>query len=195
MIVVADQPELMSPPPVQSASCSSPSEAQTPRRYFLKTSPLPGASASPYSSGLYVRHCGKLSGTATNTPHSLVLTPGSPVYLRGEAEAGTSRVVYTYEGRKWGMVMHRFERALAGWEAVEMLEGKGDEGFSFEAEEGGKDEVLIWKSNGLEQGVDWKGWMVCEWEHGHPQLFWVTSLLKGELPSFCQRVQLVREWQ
>ena len=53
-------------------------------------------------------------------------------------------------------------------EGVEMLEGKEVEG--------------------------WKGWMVCEWATGHPQLFWVTDELKSELPEFCERVAIVREW-
>jgi len=52
-------------------------------------------------------------------------------------------------------------------------------------------EVLEHESK--EDDVEWAGWMVCEWRYGHPQLFWVTSELKYELPGFCERVLLVKE--
>ena len=41
---------------------------------------------------------------------------------------------------------------------------------------------------------EWKGWMACEWSLGHPQLFWVTGMMEGELPAFGERVRIKRQF-
>lgn len=76
---------------------------------------------------------------------------------------------------------------------MEIVEDGGSDGLLFSAGGGdGKEEVLEYEEEDAGEKV-WKGWMVCDWAHGHPQLFWVTHALKGELPPFCHRVQIVRE--
>lgn len=80
------------------------------------------------------------------------------------------------------------------WAPVEIVEkgtdededGNGDDGFSFALHKNGVDEVLVHK--------EVKGFIVCEWTLGYPQLFWLTDAFEeGKLPEFCQRVLLVRE--
>jgi hypothetical protein len=92
----------------------------------------------------------------------------------------------------WHVLGQAEGKRLGGWEEVQIVEGEADAGFAWRSTDrpDGK-EVLEHK--GKEDGCSWAGWMVCEWCHGHPQLFWVTSNLKGELPDFCERVVLVRE--
>jgi hypothetical protein len=78
------------------------------------------------------------------------------------------------------------------WAPVEIVEKDeeedtdGDDGFSFALHKNGIDEVLVHK--------EVKGFVVCEWTLGYPQLFWLTDAFQeGKLPEFCQRVLLVRE--
>jgi len=65
-----------------------------------------------------------------------------------------------------------------------------------EGEDGGKKELLVCKEENEEGEQVWRGWMAVErWASGcgYAELFWVTDKLKGELPSFCHRVRIVRE--
>jgi len=62
----------------------------------------------------------------------------------------------------------------------------GGDGFSFALHRNSLDEVLVHK--------EVKGFIVCEWALGYPQLFWLTDAFQeGKLPEFCQRVLVVRE--
>ncbi|MCJ1299529.1 hypothetical protein MMC08_002321 [Hypocenomyce scalaris] len=154
--------------------------------FYLKTHPLPHAPPSKYTS-LYIRHHG--SGF-----NSVVLTKAPPKFLQAAMIADSSRLAFVYNGRTWGFVM-RTGWKRAGWEMVRIVEDEGDERFSF-GEDGDGVEGLRWEGGeggGGGEG-EWRGWMVCEWAHGLPQLFWVTDKLKGELPGFCERVRLVREF-
>jgi hypothetical protein len=78
------------------------------------------------------------------------------------------------------------------WAPVEIVEKDeqkdtdGDDGFSFALHKNSVDEILVHK--------EVKGFVVCEWALGYPQLFWLTDAFEeGKLPEFCQRVLLVRE--
>lgn len=154
-------------------------------KFYLKTHPLLGESPSTYT-GLYIRHHG--SGI-----NSVVLTPSQPKFINAHEDG--NRISFTsasHEGRRWGLTLCTNGGQRAGWENVEIVEDGGTEGLFFS---GGD----VNNQSGLEYGEEeaegkiWKGWMVCDWAHGHPQLFWVTDKLKGELPAFCHRVQIVRE--
>jgi len=156
------------------------------KQFFLKTAPLPGEVSSQYAN-LYLRHFG--SGM-----DSIVLTPEQPKYIKGHMDG--KRITFTsatHEGRKWGLALCRDGEQHAGWEKVEIVDREGSDGLLFtQGEEGSVEEVLEFEEELAGERV-WKGWMVCEWAHGYPQLFWVTHKLNRELPSFCHRVQVVRE--
>ncbi|KUJ12460.1 uncharacterized protein LY89DRAFT_688148 [Mollisia scopiformis] len=154
------------------------------QQFFLKTAPFPGEEPSKYTN-LYLRHFG--SGM-----DSIVLTPGQPKYIKGHMEG--KRIAFTsasHEGRKWGLELRKDGEQHAGWEKVEIVEREGSDGLLFTTGEEG--EVLEYEEEELAGEKVWKGWMVCDWAHGYPQLFWVTHKLSGELPPFCHRVQIVRE--
>lgn len=88
-------------------------------------------------------------------------------------------------------------------EDVRIEDGETDGGFKFlpledidvgkKSELGERKEMLVWDSRAktvapseAEKGKeenDWKGWMVCEWEHDHPQLFWLSAKTDATSPS------------
>ncbi|KAH8646355.1 hypothetical protein BX600DRAFT_159826 [Xylariales sp. PMI_506] len=168
-------------------------------QFFLKTAPLPGEASSQYTN-LYLRHHG--SGF-----NSVVVTPSPPKFIKGHMDG--QRIIFTshaHPGRQWGLTLSYSgaeDDQCAGWEKVEIVENGGGSGFQFAtlpstATDRGSDtkeethEVLQHGETDSHENA-WTGWMVCEWAHGHPQLFWVTGELKAELPPFCHRVQIVRE--
>jgi hypothetical protein len=126
----------------------------------------------------------------------LVSTP--PKFLRFYlSESGHQYAMsWKHPGRTWGFVLGKDPgKRLGGWEQVQIVEGSADQGFVW-CEDGKSDgkEVLEHKEKESKDSTcSWTGWMVCEWCHGHPQLFWTTTELKGELPDFCERVVLVHE--
>ncbi|KAF2803967.1 uncharacterized protein BDZ99DRAFT_575634 [Mytilinidion resinicola] len=188
----------------------------SPRKYyFLKTRSLPGA--HKYDN-FYLR----LHGDGVE---DIVLTPGRPIYLRAfdepapaatipstEAGVGTSiKFISTKSGdRQWSLALGQ-PRDFVGWEPVRIVAAAEDE----EAEAGARwvrksdlaagglreeFEALEWDAGSSEENGkgEWKGWMVCEWVHGHPQLFWVTGMSDSrgkelKMPTFCERVELVKE--
>jgi hypothetical protein len=155
-------------------------------RFFLRTAALPGEEPSPYT-GLYIRHHG--SGI-----NSVVLTLTVPKFIKAYEDGdGISFDSVTHEGRRWGLTLRTDGGQRAGWEKVEIVENGGSQKLSFSKAGGGNGEDFLEYAE-QEAGENvWKGWMVCDWAHGHPQLFWVTDQLQGELPKFCHRVQIVRE--
>jgi hypothetical protein len=186
--------------------------------FWLKTAAHPSAGPDPRYASLYLRHHGGGINAIMLTPsppkflrltHPISSPPttGADAHPVSEPTRQTGRIAFTSQAhadRRWGLVTEAEYSVRAGWESVEIVADAGTEGFYFE-EEGGL-EVLKWNAE-KGQGGDgsdgtvadgetdgaWRGWMACEWAHGHPQLFWVTDRLKGELPAFCERVRIVRE--
>lgn len=89
--------------------------------------------------------------------------------------------------------MCRDGERLAGWERVEIVEDGGSEGFVLKERESDGVKLLESAMKDEEDELVWKGWVVCEWSTGHPQLFWVTHKSKAALPEFCTRVDVVQE--
>ncbi|KAF2498080.1 hypothetical protein BU16DRAFT_333636 [Lophium mytilinum] len=197
-------------PSIITSNMASPTPSSH-RYYFLKTRSRTGA--AKYDS-LYIRLHG-------NGVDDVVLTAAPPVFLRAYDELATSaasteprggtavKFISTKSGdRQWSLALGR-PREFVGWEPVQIVaaaeddgEREGEAGARWVQKEGPSQEyeALEWdvgSSEGDGKGV-WKGWMVCEWVHGHPQLFWVTGMLDSrgkelDLPGFCERVELVRE--
>ncbi len=157
-------------------------------RYFLRTAAHPSTPNSTRFSNLYVRHHG--SGI-----NSIMMVASPTKFLRFNlSESGHQNATsWKNPGRTWGFVLGSEEgKCLGGWEEVQIVEGEADPGFAWCSDDQ-PDGREVLEHKGKEANCSWAGWMVCEWCHGHPQLFWVTSNLKGELPDFCERVVLVRE--
>jgi hypothetical protein len=174
----------------------------SPPIFWLKTAPHPLSPSPSKFTNLYLRH-------ASSGSPSVVLTPAPPKFLRshlgpnskedGNIESQGSRIILTTwrpqdAGREWGLLLEgrteygkgseRVNRDM--WAPVHIQEGVGigDTGFSFAGEK--EKEVLVHE--------EVKGWVVCPWALGHPQLFWLTDAFEeGKLPDFCDRVDVIRE--
>jgi len=141
----------------QSTSETPLGQDQEPKRYYLRVFTHPEfkhATDKPYKySGLYVR----LHGNGTS---SVMLTPSSPIYLRGHfeptgntgqpdapevkavVEAVVGKQVFTspaerHAGRSWGLVLTtdpRDTKAVSGWQRAEIHESPQTEaaGWRFE---------------------------------------------------------------
>lgn len=80
---------------------------------------------------------------------------------------------------------------LPMWSTVEIREGPdADRGFAFQDDASGSS-----LSSPSLVNVHSKGWIICEWAYGYPQLFYLTAAYDEakSLPSFCERVSLVKE--
>lgn len=156
-------------------------------QFFLKAKTLDGEASPSAYDGLYLRlHGGGID--------SVLLMPTPPVYIKAHEDG--ERISFTsssHEGRRWGLSLRIDGGQRAGWEKVEIVENGGTEGLRFsKSTDSSHPEILVCVMEEAGENL-WKGWMVCDWASGHPQLFWVTDKLKGVLPPFCQRVQIVRE--
>ncbi|KAE8152172.1 hypothetical protein BDV25DRAFT_151450 [Aspergillus avenaceus] len=78
----------------------------------------------------------------------------------------------------WGLYMIA-QSNYASWEPVEINTGYGSSDFSV------KDGNLQWPED---QGFG--GWLVCDWYHNAPQLFYLWKYYKPTIPSSCSKVQL-----
>ena len=187
--------ELTPPPPTHS-------------QYFLKTRPISKDTPS-VCTPLYLRLRG--DGIA-----SVVLTTAPPKFLRWHDEldepgANSSSVSKTSKqiaipwkqlDRKFGLVVPEQRKGYA-WEKVKILENRSGDNIAWEevTVEGETFEVLNVKENSDEIVGEkcageggYKGWIACQWVHGHIQLFWANGSLYKELPPFCERIHVVMEW-
>ncbi|OOQ82308.1 hypothetical protein PEBR_39614 [Penicillium brasilianum] len=78
----------------------------------------------------------------------------------------------------WGVIATG-DTNYASWEPIEINAGSGSEGFSIE------NGNFVWsEANGF------GGWLVCDWYHNAPQLFYLNRYYKPTIPSSCSKAQL-----
>ncbi|PPQ79257.1 hypothetical protein CVT26_000814 [Gymnopilus dilepis] len=180
-------------------------------QYFLKTACVqPTANLHSKFDNLYLRH-------HSGGINAIMIMPSPPKFIKAHSTSD-SRILFTsasHPERQWGLVLGRNkntrEDKLGAWEEVLIVQDEGDKGFVWRPTNdlpGG--EELVWIPSEVEGGKDedkegelsdnipdyksrWRGWMVCEWQYEHPQLFWITDALKDEIPNFCERVRIWRE--
>ena len=130
---------------------------------------------------------------------AIVLTPSPPKFLRFEMTAQGQQIATSWKsehaGRFWGFKLDGLSTLhdASQWEEVQMHESQGDEGFVWRHDERLGAETLRWQGGDESGESKWKGWMVCEWKYGHPQLFWLTKGFKGILPKGAEEVVLLRK--
>lgn len=96
----------------------------------------------------------------------------------------------------WGLEMEENVNFYAAWEPVRINAGVGGSDFEvsgFFINETG----LQWTSNPTAPGTisdAFGGWIVCDWWHGVPQLFFRISYYTTPAPSSCADVYLVPEY-
>ncbi|KAJ5818744.1 hypothetical protein N7474_004335 [Penicillium riverlandense] len=67
----------------------------------------------------------------------------------------------------------------ASWELVTVNAGEGSDGFSIN-----ENGLVLPKKSGF------GGWLVCEWYHNGPQLFWINGDYSYTIPCSCSKVKL-----
>jgi hypothetical protein len=173
-------------------------------QYFLKTHPISKDNPSTCAP-LYLR----LHGDGVT---SVVLTAAPPKFLRWHDEVldisnipkASKQIAISWKqpDRRFGLVVPE-SRDKYAWESVEIRENDASDNLYWEeiVIEGKTFEVLnvkgrIERVEGQQSGLveGYRGWIACQWVHGHLQLFWANGTLYGELPPFFERVHLVREW-
>ncbi|CAI7630277.1 hypothetical protein N7533_004067 [Penicillium manginii] len=82
----------------------------------------------------------------------------------------------------WGIIASG-DNSYSNWESVEINAGTSSKGFSI------KNGNFIWTR---EDGFG--GWLVCDWVHDAPQLFYLHKRFEGDLPSSCDKVDLKPEY-
>ncbi|KAJ5463172.1 hypothetical protein N7475_008116 [Penicillium sp. IBT 31633x] len=82
----------------------------------------------------------------------------------------------------WGMVATG-NTNYASWLPITIDAAAGSDGFSV------KDNNFQWsEDNGF------GGWLICDWFHNAPQLFYLYRYYEPKIPSTCSKVQLKAEY-
>ncbi|KAF6226008.1 hypothetical protein HO173_012598 [Letharia columbiana] len=142
-----------------------------PSRYYLQTR-VKGY-GNEDKNGLYVS--GYHTGAGENDATLESIDAASVGFLNGtnqQFDYGTDF--------PWGMVMVLYDY-YAEWDFVAINAGYGSAGFFF-------------NETGLQynQNPDgFSGWLVCDWWHGVPQLFWKFFANSNQFPSSCAQVDLL----
>ncbi|EGX48178.1 hypothetical protein TWF225_001378 [Orbilia oligospora] len=78
----------------------------------------------------------------------------------------------------WGL-SRTFDTRYNQWESVTIDAGEGESGYKF-------------NGSGLVRPGDssFGGWLVCDWAHATPQLFWRYAYYSKNLPRSCANVEL-----
>jgi hypothetical protein len=139
---------------------------------------------------------------ATNTS-----TPNAPNYIQ-EFDFGTEFPWYSVQCSNGGggtqltsicrgMYMALSDTAYSGWQPVRIDSGYGGsssrglgEGFFINST------GLQWSSNaGADPAIDsFSGWIICDWWHGVPQLFFRLASYDLPLPASCAEIYLRPEY-
>lgn len=97
----------------------------------------------------------------------------------------------------WGLVMVPIEQFYSAWQPVELNAGATGSRYDvtgFFINETG----LQWTSSPEQVGTEndqFGGWLICDWWHGAPQLFFRISYYSGyEAPASCADVYLMPQY-
>ncbi|EGP84648.1 unnamed protein product [Zymoseptoria tritici ST99CH_3D1] len=152
-----------------------------PSKYVLKTEPLPG-SANLLHSGLYLY--ASHTGAGLYDP---VFDVNKTVGSVGQLDNGHQAFDVGTNTAELSMMYAPY----AAWAGVAMNLGDGDSGYYL------NENGLQWTSSPESPGGStdsFKGWLVCDWYHGAPQLFWrISGYEHTTIPSSCAPVLLKPE--
>jgi len=154
-----------------AVTASSLSTRQDSSKTVLRTRVLTGDFSKD---GLYIQayHTGAGLNDATLTSN---ISEASPVYLN------ESYLLFDLDSDfPWGMKL-AYNQYYTEWLDVEINAGYGDGGF------------FISSSGLVSNNTEWRGWLVCDWYHLTPQLFWRYYFTDFALPCNCASVELCLE--
>ncbi|KAJ5349981.1 hypothetical protein N7541_007708 [Penicillium brevicompactum] len=155
-----------------AASAIAAPVASSTKNFHLKSS---GAS-NPDHNDLYVYayHTGAGLNDAVLTKD---VETASPVYLNG-----TNALFDLKSDFPWGVVATG-NTNYGSWEPIVINAGQGSSGFSV------KGNNFQWS-----EASGFGGWLVCDWYHNAPQLFYLNRYYTPTIPSSCSKVQLKAEY-
>ncbi|KAJ5689589.1 hypothetical protein N7462_003981 [Penicillium macrosclerotiorum] len=141
---------------------------KAPKEFHLKTA---GAKNAKHNNlFIYTYHTGAGFNDAVLDKDG---TNASRVYLNG-----TQALVDLDTEYPWGFIVPG-DTNYASWEAIEINAGGGNDGFSI------KNGNFVWS-----EASGFGGWLVCDWYHNAPQLFYLNKYYTPVIPSSCSKVQL-----
>ncbi|KAK6535666.1 hypothetical protein TWF694_002119 [Orbilia ellipsospora] len=152
----------------------------TTREFHLKTKVIKSTHQTAKFNNLYLYsyHTGAGLSDACFDTQPISNGNGIAFYNR----TGTTVIFQLSDDFPWGLSL-TYDAMYNQWASVTINGGEGQN---------------EWKFNGsglVSTNEQWGGWMVCDWAHGVPQLFWRMSYyLSGSLPSSCGTVQLIPEY-
>ncbi|KAJ5794771.1 hypothetical protein N7457_001370 [Penicillium paradoxum] len=145
---------------------------QESKHFHLKST---GATNAEHN-GLYVYayHTGAGLNDAVLTTDA---NKASSVYLNG-----TKAKFDLKSDLSWGVVATG-NTNYASWQPITINAGAGSDGFSV------KDNEFQWSEDS-----GFGGWLICDWYHNAPQLFYLYRYYEPKIPSSCSKVQLKAEY-
>ncbi|EAW13414.1 uncharacterized protein ACLA_054610 [Aspergillus clavatus NRRL 1] len=147
-------------------------DAEPSKPFYLKTSGA--ANAKHNDLYVYAYHTGAGFNDAVLTPD---VKSASKASLNGTYVQFDLNTPFP-----WGMYTPGVTN-YAQWAQVGINTGYGDEDFSI------NQDGLQWSE---EKGFG--GWLVCDWYHGAPQLFYIYRYYEPVIPSSCDAVKLQVEY-
>ncbi|KAJ5176597.1 uncharacterized protein N7482_002474 [Penicillium canariense] len=154
--------------PMLAATVTANAVARAPTEFHLKTT---GASNADHNDlFVYAYHTGAGFNDAVLDKDG---SKASPIYLNGTRALADLKTDFP-----WGLVAIG-DTNYASWEPIEINAGDGSEGFSIDNGE------FVWSAND-----GFGGWLVCEWFHNAPQLFYLYRYYEATIPSSCSKAQL-----
>ncbi|CAG8318732.1 unnamed protein product [Penicillium nalgiovense] len=147
--------------------------AKESKHFHLKTS---GAANGNHNNlYVYAYHTGAGLNDAVLTKDASM---ASPVYLNG-----TNAVVDLKSELSWGLIATG-NTNYASWLPMVINAGSGgSEGYSIEGDN------FQWSEQS-----GFGGWLVCDWYHNAPQLFYLNRYYTATIPSSCSKVQVKAEY-
>jgi len=160
-----------------SAPTPEPSVTPTGKEYYLKTAVIDGGDSSKDGLYLHTYH----TGAGLN---DVVLSSSSDGSPKGFLN-GTYQEFDLGGDFPWGLDVSGSSN-YANWEFAYINGGQGTEGFVLESD------GLKWNT------TEFDSWLVCDWWHDSPQLFYKVSASGGStadsVPSTCAKVNLLPEY-
>ncbi|OQE40352.1 hypothetical protein PENCOP_c006G08021 [Penicillium coprophilum] len=147
--------------------------AKEPKHFHLKST---GATKANHNNlYVYAYHTGAGLNDAVLTKDASI---ASSIYLNGTNALADLKTEFP-----WGLIATG-DTNYASWEPIVINAGsEGSEGYSI------KGNNFQWsEQNGF------GGWLICDWFHNAPQLFYLNRYYEATIPSSCSKVQLKAEF-
>ncbi|KAK6428420.1 hypothetical protein LTR95_015439 [Oleoguttula sp. CCFEE 5521] len=164
--------------------------------YRLRADLKPGQPDKTVYDGLYLSSYH--TGAGLNDAVFYSKDPSDGIVGQLNGTNGTAQTFNLGTAFPWSMFMVPYASTYAAWQPVRIDAGEG--GHSDRGLGGGffiNGTGLQWAEagTGSADGYPFAGWMVCDWWHGVPQLFFRMQYYNDTTPASCADVYLCPEYQ